>query len=124
MAADRLSLTLSALANPTRRAILIRLIRGEANVNELAKPFAMTLPAISKHLKVLESVGLVSKRRQAQERVCAIESAQLKDVARWLAPFQAQWEDRIDRLDAYLTQVQAKRPDEERKNERTRRHRS
>ena len=105
MAVDRLSLTLSALANPTRRAILARLTRGEATVNELAAPFSLTLPAVSKHLRVLERVGLVTKRKHAQARPCALEPAQLRDVARWLAPFQAQWEGRMDRLGAYLAQL-------------------
>lgn len=105
MTVDRLSLTLSALANPTRRAILARLTRGEATVNELAQPFSLSLPAISKHLKVLERVGLVTKRRHAQERPCALEAAQLRDVARWLAPFQAQWEERMGRLGAYLAEL-------------------
>ncbi|HKV89967.1 MAG TPA: metalloregulator ArsR/SmtB family transcription factor [Thermoplasmata archaeon] len=110
MTVDRLSLTLSALANPTRRAILARLTRGEATVNELAAPFSLTLPAISKHLKVLERVGLVTKRKHAQQRPCALESAQLRDVARWLAPFQAQWGERMDRLGVYLADLPADRP--------------
>jgi DNA-binding transcriptional ArsR family regulator len=118
MAVDRLSLTLAALANPTRRAILVRLVRGEATVSELAAPFSLTLPAVSKHLKVLERVGLVRKRRHAQERPCALDSAELREVVRWLAPFQTQWEERIDRLDAYLTGTSPERPKQRRKNDR------
>jgi DNA-binding transcriptional ArsR family regulator len=121
---DRLSLTLAALANPTRRAILARLARGEATVNELASPFALSLPAVSKHLKVLERVGLVAKRRHAQERPCSLEPAQLQLVARWLAPFQAQWEERLDRLDTYLSEIQREPRAPEKQDERSRRRRS
>ena len=108
MATDRLSLTFGALADPTRRAILARLARGGASVTELAKPFEMTLPAISKHLKVLERAGLVARGREAQWRPCALDAGPLKEVDDWVERYRAIWEQRLDRLDAYLKELQEK----------------
>ncbi len=105
---DRLSTTLSALADPTRRAILARLALGESTVNELAEPFAMSLPAISKHLKVLERAGLITRGREAQFRPCRLEGAPLKDVAEWVERYRRHYEESFDRLDAYLAKVQAR----------------
>jgi DNA-binding transcriptional ArsR family regulator len=105
---DRLSTTFSALADPTRRAILARLVRGETSVTELAEPFAMSMPAVSKHLRVLERAGLISRGREAQWRPCRIEPAALKDVDDWLERYRAFWEANFDRLDDYLLEVQAK----------------
>lgn len=102
MSTDRLSLTLNALADPTRRAILARLSLGETTVTELAAPFAMSLPAVSKHLKVLERAGLISRGREAQWRPCKLEAAPLKEVDAWVGEYRKMWESRFDRLDAYL----------------------
>ena len=99
---DPLSQTLSALADPTRRAILARLSSGEASVNELAEPFAMSLPAVSRHLKVLEQAGLISRSRTKQWRPCKLELKALQPVDDWLGSYRIMWEDRLDRLDAYL----------------------
>ncbi len=99
---DPLSLTLNALADPTRRAILARLSQGEASVNELAEPFAMSLPAVSKHLKVLERARLISRSRDKQWRPCKLEPEPLKAVDAWIGDYRKMWEDRFDRLDAYL----------------------
>lgn len=107
---DPLSVTLSALADPTRRAILARLAKGEATVNELAEPFEISLPAVSKHLKVLENAGLISRGRDAQWRPCKLEPAALKNVDEWLEHYRALWEARLDRLDTYLQTLQAKPP--------------
>lgn len=107
---DRLSAAFSALADPTRRAILARLALGETTVNELAEPFAMSLPAVSKHLKVLEGAGLISRGRQAQWRPCKLEPEALKTVADWVEEYRQLWEDRLDRLDEYLTQLQSGGP--------------
>ena len=107
MPPDPLSATFSALADPTRRAILARLSAGEASVNDLAAPFAMSLPAVSKHLKVLERAGLVSRSRTAQWRPCRIEGAPLKDAMDWMGQYRQFWEQRFDRLDAYLQTLQA-----------------
>ncbi len=109
MPPDRLSRTFSALADPTRRAILARLISGEASVTELAEPFEMSLPAISKHLKVLEHAGLIIRGRDAQWRPCRIEPTALKPVDEWLENYRRLWEERIDRLEAYLEKLQAER---------------
>jgi DNA-binding transcriptional ArsR family regulator len=109
MVADNLSLTLAALADPTRRAIVARLARGEASVSELAKPFDMTLPAVSKHLKVLERAGLIARGRDAQRRPCRLEAKRLKEVSDWLDSYRQFWEQSFDRLDAYLTKIQADR---------------
>jgi DNA-binding transcriptional ArsR family regulator len=105
---DRLSATFAALADPTRRAILGRLTRGEATVNELAAPFAVSLPAISKHLKVLERAGLIARGRAAQRRPCRLRAAGLKDAADWLGHYRRFWEESFDRLDEYLKELQAK----------------
>ena len=109
MSADRLSTTLAALADPTRRAILARLAKGEMAVGELARPFDMTLPAISKHLKVLERAGLVARSRQAQRRPCRLEAAPLREVSDWVADYREFWEQRFDRLEAYLQKVQTRK---------------
>lgn len=105
---DRLSATFAALADPTRRAILARLVEGPANVKDLAAPFRMTLPAISKHLKVLEHAGLISRGREAQWRPCKLEASPLKDVADWAEQYRRFFEASFDRLDAYLKDLQAK----------------
>ena len=103
---DRLSGTFQALANPTRRAILARLALGEASVNDLAKPFAISQPAISKHLKVLERAGLISRSREAQYRPCRLEPQALKRVDEWLEEYRRLWEARLDRLESYLAKLQ------------------
>jgi len=105
---DRLSTTLSALADPTRRAILARLTLGEASVTELAEPFDMSLPGLSKHLKVLERAGLIARGREAQWRPCRLEAGPLKDVADWLEQYRRFWEQSLDRLGDYLRELQAK----------------
>ena len=102
---DPLSQLFAALADPTRRAILARLSKGEATVNELAEPFDITLPAISKHLKVLEKVGLIERTRNAQYRPCRLQAAPLKDAADWIGYYRQYWEESFDRLDAYLKTV-------------------
>lgn len=106
MTPDPLSLTFGALADPTRRAILARLANGEATVTELAEPFAMTLPAISKHLKVLERAGLISRGRNAQWRPCRLEAAPLGEVTDWLEQYRQFWEERFSRLDEHLRDIQ------------------
>lgn len=106
MATDQLSLTFGALADPTRRAILARLAEGEATVNELAEPFHLKLPTVSKHLKVLQRAGLVSQSRKANWRPCHLEAAPLKDVAEWAEAFRSLWEARFEQLDNYLAQIQ------------------
>lgn len=106
MATDQLSLTFAALADPTRRAILARLAQGEATVTELAEPFDLSLPAISKHLKVLQYAGLVSQGRRAQWRPCRIESAPLREVAAWMEDYRTFWDESWTRLDAYLQELQ------------------
>ena len=108
MSADRLSATFAALADPTRRAILARLALGETTVNELAKPFKMSGPAVSKHLKVLERAGLIERGREAQWRPCRIAPGGLKDVDEWLESYREFWDERFDRLESYLREVQAK----------------
>jgi DNA-binding transcriptional ArsR family regulator len=108
MAPDQLSTTFAALADPTRRAILARLVTGECSVTELAEPFEMSLPAVSKHLRVLERAGLIARGREAQWRPCRLEAARLKEVADWTERFRAIWEQRFDRLDHYLQQLKAK----------------
>lgn len=105
MAIDPLTTTLSALADPTRRAILQRLAQGEATVNELAEPFAISLPAVSRHLKVLEHAGLISRGRNAQWRPCRLETKPLEEVADWVATYRQVWEDKFDRLDAHLREI-------------------
>jgi DNA-binding transcriptional ArsR family regulator len=106
MPRDRLSVTLSALADPTRRAILARLALGESSVTELAKPFAMSGPAVSKHLKVLERAGLIARGRLAQWRPCRLEAGPLRDVAEWIEAYRRFWDASFDRLDAYLKEIQ------------------
>src|ERR1041384_7893630 len=108
-----LDVTFSALADPTRRAILARLARGETTVQDLAEPFAMSLPAISKHLKVLERAGLISRSREAQWRPCRIEPRALKDVDEWLDHYRRFFDESFDRLDAYLQKLQANERDHE-----------
>ena len=108
MTPDRLSSTFAALADPTRRAILARLASGEKSVNDLAEPFEMSLPAVSKHLKVLESAGLISRGRDAQWRPCRLEAAPLKDISTWVERYRKFWEESFDRLDAYLREIQTK----------------
>ena len=103
----RLDLTFAALADPTRRAIIARLATGDASVNELAKPFAMSQPAISKHLKVLEQAGLISRSRDGQRRPCRIETRRLKEASQWLERYSAFWTASLDRLDALLDEMQA-----------------
>ncbi len=106
-APDPLSTVLSALADPTRRAILNRLTRGEATVTELAEPFDMTLPAISRHLKVLEHAGLITRGREAQWRPCRLEAAPLREVADWVGAYRRFWDQHLDRLDDHLKALQA-----------------
>jgi DNA-binding transcriptional ArsR family regulator len=106
---DRLSETFAALANSTRRAILGRLAEGAATVNELAEPFELTLPAISKHIKVLETAGLVVRGQRAQYRPCALDPARLAEVSTWAEQYRPVWEARLDRMDAYLAQLQPQR---------------
>jgi DNA-binding transcriptional ArsR family regulator len=105
---DPLTSTLAALADPTRRAILARLALGETSVTELAEPFEMSLPAVSKHLKVLERAGLIVRGRDAQWRPCRLQAAPLKDVATWIDHYRRFWEASFDRLDHYLSEPQAK----------------
>lgn len=104
---DRLSHTFAALADPTRRAILARLAAGEATVTQLAAPFQMTLPAISKHLKVLERAGLIARGREAQWRPCRFEGRPLRELANWLERYRRFWDESLDRLDDYLVKLQA-----------------
>lgn len=106
MSPDQLSVTFAALADPTRRAILAHLAKGEASVTELAKPFQMSLPAISKHLKVLERAGLITRGREAQWRPCQLNADALKDVDDWLEQYRQFWEESFDRLDDYLQELQ------------------
>jgi len=108
MATDHLSTTFAALADPTRRAILARLASGECSVTELAEPFDMSMPAVSKHLRVLERAGLIARGREAQWRPCRLEAAPLKDVADWTERYREIWEQRFDRLEAYLQELKVK----------------
>jgi DNA-binding transcriptional ArsR family regulator len=108
MSADQLSTTFAALADPTRRAILARLASGECSVTELAEPFDMSMPAVSKHLRVLERAGLIARGREAQWRPCRIEAGPLKEVAEWADRYRHIWEGRLDRLDTYLQTLKAK----------------
>ncbi len=112
---DALSATFAALADPTRRAILARLSQGEASVGDLAEPFAMSLPAVSKHLKVLERAGLITRGREAQWRPCRLKADPMKDAALWLEQYQRFWDERLDRLDGYLQQLQKDDPDDKRR---------
>ena len=106
MIADPLSNTFAALADPTRRAILARLSKGETSVSELAKPFAISLPAVTKHLKVLQRAGLISQGRRAQWRPCRLEAKPLREVASWVEQYRQMWEQRLDRLEDFLHDVQ------------------
>lgn len=107
MSIDQLSLTFAAIADPTRRAILLRLSRGESNVKELAEPFQMTLPAITKHLKVLERAGLVERSRLAQTRPCKLRANPLQEAASWIDRYRTFWGESFDRLDDYLRELQS-----------------
>ncbi len=110
MTNDQLSLTFGALADPTRRAILARLATGERSVTELAEPFEMTLPAVTKHLKVLERAGLVSRGKRAQWRPCRLQPGPLREVASWVGEYRELWEARLDRLEDYLEELQGRNP--------------
>jgi DNA-binding transcriptional ArsR family regulator len=123
MVNDRLTTTLAALADPTRRAILARLSTGQTTVTELAKPFDMSLPAISKHLKVLERAGLIARSREAQWRPCRLDAGPMKEVAEWIEHYRHFWEDSFDRLDEYLTELKSKEKKHGRKRrKKQRRH--
>jgi DNA-binding transcriptional ArsR family regulator len=113
---DRLSSTLAALADPTRRAILARLASGETNVTELAKPFRMSLPAVSKHLKVLERAGLIARGRSAQWRPCRLDAGPIREVAEWVEGYRRFWDDSFGRLDDYLIELQSKEKKRDRKS--------
>ncbi len=108
MATDQLSTTLAALADPTRRAILARLASGETSVSELARPFAMSLPAVTKHLQVLKRAGLIAQGRRAQWRPCRLEAKPMREVADWLQQYRRFWEESLDRLEDYLGKLQAR----------------
>jgi DNA-binding transcriptional ArsR family regulator len=110
MKTDALTATFSALADPTRRAILEHLAEGEQTVTALAKPFVMSLPAISRHLKVLEEAGLITRSRDAQWRPCRLEPTPLRDIAGWVEQYRQMWDDRFDRLESYLANVQKNTP--------------
>src|SRR5215813_12658790 len=114
MTADRLSATFAALADPTRRAILARVAGGETSVGELAAPFDMSLPAISKHLKVLERAGLITRGRDAQRRPCRLKAEPLKEAARWIHEYREHWDQRLNRLEEYLHEVHGKAPPKKR----------
>jgi DNA-binding transcriptional ArsR family regulator len=116
---DSLSTTFAALADPTRRAILARLALGETSVTELAEPFAMSMPAVSKHLKVLERAGLIVRGREAQWRPCRLEAAPLKNIAGWVDEYRRFWEESFDRLDSYLTKIQNSNSTKENANARS-----
>ena len=118
MTTDPLSATFAALADPTRRAILARLLTGERSVTELAQPFDMSLPAVSKHLRVLERAGLIARRREAQWRHCRLDAGPLKDVADWTERYRHIWEQRLDRLDTYLHEMKRKEARHDRKRNR------
>src|SRR5438093_11685965 len=114
LTSDTLSATLSALADPTRRAILSRLAEGEATVNEIARPFAISLPAVSRHLKVLEAAGLISRGREAQWRPCRLETGALRSVDDWLASYRRFWTGSFDKMDAYIARLKSKEKRDER----------
>jgi DNA-binding transcriptional ArsR family regulator len=113
---DHLSAIFAALADPTRRAILARLTSGEASVTELAEPFEMSLPAITKHLKVLENAGLITRGRQAQWRPCRLEAEPLKDIAQWIEPYRRFWDESLDRLEEYLRELQEQEKNNDNRN--------
>jgi DNA-binding transcriptional ArsR family regulator len=121
---DRLSTTFAALADPTRRAILARLATGEASVTELADPFEMSMPAISKHLKVLERAGLIARKREAQWRPCRLEAGRLKEVADWVEYYRQFWEQSFDRLDDYLRELKSQGLGKKEKKHVRKRHRT
>ena len=114
MATDQMSVTFAALADPTRRAILARLATGEKSVNELAEPFELSLPGVSKHLKVLQRAGLITQGRKAQWRPCRLEPARLKEVAEWVERYRQFWEESFDRLGDYLEEIQKETKSDER----------
>ena len=116
VATDQLSATFAALADPTRRAILTRLSRGETSVTELSEPFAISPPAVTKHLKVLERAGLITQGGSAQWRPCRLEASPLQGVADWVEPYRRFWEERLDRLEVYLRDLQAQEKKRGRKN--------
>jgi DNA-binding transcriptional ArsR family regulator len=122
MSPDRLSNTFAALADPTRRAILARLASGEVSVTELAEPFEMSLPAVSKHLKVLEKAGLIARGRDAQWRPCRLSAGPLRDVADWVEHYRRFWTESFDRLDDYLREVQKSRKKEKRNGDKRRKN--
>jgi DNA-binding transcriptional ArsR family regulator len=115
---DHLSSTFAALADPTRRAILARLSQGETNVSDLAAPFRMSMPAVSKHLKVLEQAGLISRSRSAQFRPCTLRAEPLQDIALWIEHYKRHWEESFDKLDSYLAKLQKEKKHVHRKNRR------
>jgi DNA-binding transcriptional ArsR family regulator len=121
MPADQLSTTFAALADPTRRAILARLVSGACSVTELAEPFDMSMPAVSKHLRVLERAGLIARGREAQWRPCRLEAAPLKEVAEWAERYRHIWEARFDRLDDYLQELKQKEKAKEKRHGRKQR---
>ncbi len=123
MTSDPLSMTFAALADPTRRAILARLASGHASVTALAEPFDMSMPAISKHLKVLERAGLIVRTREAQSRPCELQAEPLKTAAQWIDEYRELWEQRLDRLDAYLREVTAQEKEKEKKEKKDGRNR-
>jgi DNA-binding transcriptional ArsR family regulator len=121
MPTDQLSTTFAALADPTRRAILARLVSGACSVTELAEPFDMSMPAVSKHLRVLERAGLIARGREAQWRPCRLEAAPLKEVAEWAERYRHIWEARFDRLDDYLQELKQKETEKEKRHGRKQR---
>ena len=122
MTTDHLSTTFAALADPTRRAILARLAEGEASVTDLAAPFEMSLPAVSKHLKVLERAGLIARGKEAQWRPCRLKPAAMKEAADWMEHYRRFWTESLDRLEDYLREQQGKHPKEEKKHDKQRKH--
>lgn len=118
MMPDELTVTFAALADPTRRAILARLASGARSVTELAEPFEMSLPAVSKHLRVLERAGLIARGREAQWRPCRLQAAPLKEVADWVERYREIWEQRLDRLDTYLQELKAREQDTHKKRKK------
>jgi DNA-binding transcriptional ArsR family regulator len=119
MTTDQLNTTFAALADPTRRAILARLASGECSVGELAAPFDMSMPAVSKHLRVLERAGLIAQRREAQWRHCRIEAGPLRQVAEWAEQYRRLWEGRLDRLGAYIEELQSAKKNQTRPESKT-----
>ena len=117
MQSDQLTITFAALADPTRRAMLARLAQGETTVTELAQPFDMSLPAISKHLKVLERAGLIERGREAQWRPARLQAEPLKEVSDWVGQYRSHWEQSFDRLDEYLSQLQSREKSDDSRNE-------